>query len=325
MAVARAGRRLLVLLATLLVASMLVFGLLNLLPGDAAGAIAGTNATPDQLAQIRHALGLDRPLPLRYLSWLGNLLRGDLGVSAVSGDPVTALIAPRLGVTLSLVALGMALAVLLALPLGMYAAVHRRRVRGLVVSTLTQLGMAVPAFLAGIVLTLVFAVRLHWLPSSGYTDIQVNPAQWLRHLVLPALSLALVNGALFARYVRAAFVDVLHDDWFRTARSVGWRLWPALLRHGLRNAALSLVTVFGLQLATVFVGAVVVEQVFALPGLGSLLLDEVTRRDLVVVQAIVMLLVGIVLVVNALVDLAYLWLDPRLRTGSGASVRGDRA
>lgn len=313
----RVARRLLVLLATLLVASILVFVLLNLLPGDAAGAIAGTSATPDQVAQVRASLGLDRPLPMRYLTWLTHALRGDLGVSAVSGDPVVSLITPRLGVTLSLVALGMSLAVLLSLPLGMYAAVQRRHLRGSLVSTLTQVGMAVPAFLAGIMLTLVFAVRLHWLPSSGYTDIQADPLDWLRHLVLPACSLALVNGALFARYVRAAFIDVLHDDWFRTARSVGWRMWPALLRHGLRNAAPSLVTVFGLQLATVFVGAVVIEQVFALPGLGSLLLDEVTRRDLVVVQAIVMLLVGIVLVVNTLVDLAGPWLDPRLRTGRG--------
>lgn len=307
------GVRLLVLVATLLAASAVIFGALNLLPGDAAGAIAGINASPADLERVRHSLGLDQPVPERYLRWLGALLTGHLGTSAVSGDPVASLIAPRLGVTLSLVIVGMLLSVLIALPLGMYAAVNRRRARGFVVSTLTQLGMAVPAFLAGIVLVLVFAVKLGWLPSSGYTDIQKNPADWARHLVLPAVSLALVNGALMARYVRSAFVEVLHEDWFRTSRAVGWTLWRALFRHGLRNAALSLVTVFGLQLATVFVGAVVIEQVFALPGLGTLLLDQVGKRDIVVVQAIVMLLVAIVLVVNALVDLAYLALDPRLR------------
>ena len=305
--------RLATLVLSLLVASLAIFVALNALPGDATSAILGTNADPGSVAQLRSRLGLDRPLGQRYLSWLGGLLRGDFGRSLVSGDSVSSLILARLGVTASLVALGTLLSVAIALPLGMYAAVHRRRGRGFVASTLSQLGMAVPAFVAGIVLVLVFAVRLRWLPAGGYVGIQDDAAGWLRHLVLPSLSLALVNGSLLARYVRSAFVEVLAEDWFRTARSVGWRLWPALWRHGIRNAATSLVTVVGLQLATVFVGAVVIEQVFAMPGLGTLLLDQVTKRDLVVVQAIVMLLVAVVLVVNALVDLAHLALDPRLR------------
>ena len=305
--------RLSALVLSLLVASLLIFVALNALPGDATSAILGTNADPVAVAQLRARLGLDRPLLVRYVSWLAGLLRGDLGTSLVSGDAVSSLILPRLGVTVSLVAIATVLSVAIALPLGMYAAVHRRRARGFVAATVSQLGMAVPAFVAGIVLVLVFAVRLQWLPAGGYVDIQRDPAEWLRHLVLPSLSLALVNGSLLARYVRSAFVEVLAEDWFRTARSVGWRLWPALWRHGVRNAATSLVTVVGLQLATVFVGAVVVEQVFAIPGLGTLLLDQVTKRDLVVVQAIVMLLVGVVLVIEALVELAYLALDPRVR------------
>ena len=305
--------RLSALVLSLLVASLLIFVALNALPGDATSAILGTNADPVAVAQLRARLGLDRPLLVRYVSWLAGLLRGDLGTSLVSGDAVSSLILPRLGVTVSLVAIATVLSVAIALPLGMYAAVHRRRARGFVAATVSQLGMAVPAFVAGIVLVLVFAVRLQWLPAGGYVDIQRDPLQWLRHLVLPSLSLALVNGSLLARYVRSAFVEVLAEDWFRTARSVGWRLWPALWRHGVRNAATSLVTVVGLQLATVFVGAVVVEQVFAIPGLGTLLLDQVTKRDLVVVQDIVMLLVAVVLVIEALVELAYLALDPRLR------------
>ena len=305
--------RLSTLVLSLLVASVAIFVALNALPGDATSAILGTNADPTAVAQLRAHLGLDRPLWLRYLSWLGGLLHGDLGTSLVSGDAVASLILPRLGVTVSLVTLGTILSVVVAVPLGMYAAVHRRRGRGFVAATVSQLGMAVPAFVAGIVLVLVFAVWLRWLPAGGYVDIQRDPAQWLRHLVLPSLSLALVNGSLLARYVRSAFVEVLAEDWFRTARAVGWRVWPALWRHGMRNAATPLVTVVGLQLATVFVGAVVIEQVFAIPGLGTLLLDQVTKRDLVVVQAIVMLLVTIVLVIDALVELAYLALDPRLR------------
>ncbi len=309
--------RLATLAVSLLVSSVAIFVALNALPGDATAAILGTNADPAAVAALRSHLGLDRPLGLRYLSWLRGLVTGHLGTSLVSGDPVAALIAPRLGVTVSLVVVGMALSVVVAMPLGMYAAVHRRRARGFVASTLSQLGMAVPVFVAGIVLVLVFAVWLRWLPAGGYTDIQRDPLGWLRHLVLPALSLALVNGSLMARYVRSAFVEVLAEDWFQTARAVGWRLWPALWRHGVRNAATSLVTVFGLQLATVFVGAVVIEQVFSIPGLGSLLLDEVGKRDLVVVQDIVMLLVALVLIINSLVDLAYLALDPRLRARRG--------
>lgn len=305
--------RLATLVASLLVASLVVFLLLNALPGDVSASILGTNADPAAVAELRARMGLNRPVLARYLSWLWALLHGNLGNSLLTGDSVTSLIAPRLGVTVSLVVVGMVLSVVIAVPLGIYAAVHRRHVRGLTASALSQVGMAVPAFLAGILLVLLFAVRLRWLPASGYTDIQVDPLEWARHLVLPALSLALVNGALLARYVRSAFVEVLQEDWFRTARSVGWRTWPAIWRHGLRNAATSLMTVFGLQLATVFVGAVVIEQVFALPGLGSMLLDEVSQRDLVVVQAIVMLMVGIVLAVNALVDAAALVLDPRLR------------
>lgn len=310
------------LLVSLLAASLVVFCLVNLLPGDVATTILGDQADPASIAALRRQLGLDRPVLVRYLEWLGQLLRGDLGRTAVTGEPIAALVAPRLGVTLWLVGLGMLLAVAIALPVGMVAARHRRTVVGLATSVASQVGMAVPAFLAGIALVVLFAVRLRWLPANGWTPLSADSVQWARHLVLPVVSLALVQASVLTRYVRSAFVEVLGQDWFRTARSVGWGVRGAMVRHGLRNAALSVVTVLGLQLTTLFVGAIVVEDVFALPGLGSLLLDAVHNRELVQVQAVVMLLVAMVLVVNALVDMSYALIDPRL---SGDGLAGERA
>ncbi|GAA1398090.1 ABC transporter permease [Luteococcus peritonei] len=306
--------RLTTFVVSLLVASAIIFALVNLLPGDVATAILGDQADADSLEALRGQLGLDRPVWIRYLEWLGGLLTGDLGTTAHSGRSIAELIAPRLGLTMWLVVLGMLLAMLVAFPLGMFAAVARRRWSGFVASALSQVGMAVPAFLAGIVLVVVFAVKLHWLPANGYTPLSRGVGDWARHLVLPVVSIALVQASVLSRYVRSAFIEVLEEDWFRTARSVGWTTRAAMVRHGLRNAALSVVTVLGLQLSTLFVGAIVVESVFALPGLGRQLLEAVEQRELVLVQYIVMILVALVLVINALVDLAYLLIDPRLRS-----------
>lgn len=295
------------------VASMVVFALLNLLPGDLAGVILGPNATPEAIEAMRAQLGLDRPIALRYLDWLTGLLTGDLGTSALSGRPIGPLLATKFGVTFWLVIFGMALALVLALPLGIYAALFRHRPDGVLVSGLSQFGMAVPVFMVGIALSLLVGVRLRWLPANGYVAPSVSVSQWLAHLVLPAATLGMVQAAVLVRYVRSAFIEVLQTDYYRTARSIGWRRWPALLRHGIRNAALQIVTVLGLQLATLFVGAIVVETVFVLPGLGQYLLQMVATRDLPVVQTIVMILVGLVLVINLLVDLSYALIDPRLR------------
>lgn len=300
---------------SLLVASVLVFGALNLLPGDVAQTVLGANATPEAVAQLRAQLGLDRPAALRYLDWLGGMLTGELGTSALTGQGVGSLIAPKLAVTTWLVVLAMTLAGAIALPVGMFSALNRRRWSGFAASAISQIGMAVPAFLAGILLVWLFAVRLRWLPANGYASIG-TPQQWIAHLVLPVISLALVQGAVLTRYVRSGFIEVLGEDYYRTARAIGWRKVAGLWRHGVRNASLSVVTVLGLQLATLFVGAIVVEQVFVLPGLGAELLNRVQQRDLPVVQGIVMVLVALVLLINALVDLAYLLLDPRLRSGS---------
>jgi len=317
------GRRLLSFAVSLLCASAVVFGLLNLLPGDVAGVILGPNATPESIEAMRTRLGLDRPVWLRYLDWLGGLLTGDFGTSALSGDPVAGVIGSRLAVTTWLVVLGMFLALLIALPVGMFAAMRRQRVDGLAASGLSQLGMAVPVFVVGLALSLIVGVKLRWLPANGYVPLTDSPGQWLAHLVLPCLTLGLVQGAVLVRYVRSAFIEVLQTEYFRTARAIGWRRWPAMLRHGLRNASLQIVTVLGLQMATLFVGAIVVESVFALPGLGLYLLQVVANRDLPVVQSIVMVLVALVLVINLLVDLAYTFIDPRLRGDATAASEAD--
>ena len=307
-------RRLAVFLASLLVASIVVFTLINLLPGDVVGVILGSSAKPGDIADLRAVMGLDMPLPIRYLHWMVGLLHGDFGRSAIGGWPIGPQVASTLGVTFSLVLLAMVVAVALALPLGAFAAMRRRRVSGAVVSALSQLGMSVPAFLVGWALVMLFAVKLHWLPANHYTPLTQDPLDWLRRLVLPVLALGLIQAAVLFRYVRGAFVDVLSQDYFRTARAVGWTNRRALMRHGVRNAGLQIVTVIGLQLATLLVGAVVIESVFVLPGMGKLLLDSVATHDLPVVEAIVMVLVALILAISAVVDMAYAAIDPRLRS-----------
>ncbi|MFT3877901.1 MAG: ABC transporter permease [Propioniciclava sp.] len=307
--------RLGVFAASLIAASFVIFVITQALPGDVAASILGFGATPEQLAAKRAELGTDRPFLVQYADWAGGVLRGDFGRSWFSGTPVAAMIGPRLEVTASLVTGGLGLALLIALPLGAVAALKRRQWQGVVTSAAAQVGMAIPAFWAGILLVYVFAVTLRWFPANGYAPLRDGGGAWASHLVLPVIALGAVQGAVLTRYVRSAFVEVLGEDYYRTARSIGWTRWRALARHGVRNAALSLVTVLGLQLATVIVGAIVVERVFQLPGLGSLLLDVVTRHDLVAVRGVVLLLVFVVLVINALVDISYALIDPRLRTG----------
>lgn len=309
-------RRLGIFAVTLLGASILIFAVTAALPGDIAQVLLGTDATPERVAALRSEFGLDRPLPVRYLEWLGGVLTGNFGVSHLSRQPVLALIAPSLAVTAWLVGLGILGALLIALPAGMVAALKRRHWQGFTVNALAQLGMAIPVFFGGILIVLVFSGWLGWLPPNGYVPLRTNPVEWLRHLILPVATLSLVQGAVLVRYVRSAFVEVLTEDYYRTARAIGWTPAAALLRHGLRNAAVSLVTIIGLQLSAVLVGAIVIEQVFLLPGLGRLLLTAVAGRDLFVIQGTVMFLVLAVLVINAIVDVAYLLIDPRQRARS---------
>ena len=305
--------RLSVLVASLAAASLVIFWITQALPGDVARVMLGDGASPEQLAAKRAELGTDRPFLVQYGAWAGGLLHGDFGASWYSTLPVAALIGPRAAVTGWLITGGLLVAIAVALPLGALAALHRRRIAGFAVSASAQVGMAIPAFWAGILLSMLFAVQLRWLPANGYVPLTRDPAAWAEHLILPILALGLVQAAVLIRYVRSSFLDVLGEDYYRTARSIGWTRGAALWRHGIRNAALSLVTVIGLQLSALIVGAIVIERVFVLPGLGSLLLDSVSQFDLAIVRGIVMILVAVVLVVNGLIDMAYVIIDPRLR------------
>lgn len=298
---------------SLLLSSLLIFAATNLLPGDIANVLLGTSASPESVAALREELGLHRPFFVRYFEWLGGVLVGDFGTSMISGRSVTATVAPALGVSGWLVGLASVGSLVIALPVGAFAAVRRRHADGVVVSAVSQIGLAVPAFWAGIWLVVLFAVHLRWFPAGGYVPITQSIGQWASHLVLPVAALSLVQASVMSRYVRSAVIDVLHTDYFRTARAVGWGKMGALWRHGVRNISISLLTVIGLQIATLLVGAIIIEQVFALPGLGSKLLYAVTQRDLVVVQGIVLLLCWSVLLINFIVDTTYQAIDPRLK------------
>jgi peptide/nickel transport system permease protein len=313
--VARLMRRSAIFVLSLVISSMIVFVFMAVLPGDPARVALGVDASEESVQALRVQFGLDQPLVVQYLDWVRGLVTFEPGVSYISRVAIGPQVADRLLVTSWLVAAAMAVAVVLALPLGTLMAVRHRRLSGLVLSGLSQLGVAVPAFLAGILLITVFAVRLKWLPPGGWTPPAEDPLEFLKRLALPALALGLVQGAVLARYVRSAVLDVLREDYIRTARSKGLRPGQALVRHGLRNAAVPVVTVLALQLATLLIGTVVIERVFVVPGLGSLLLDSVSNRDLVLVQTVVMILVVAVLFVNFVVDMTYLVIDPRLRGG----------
>ncbi|MGN9842056.1 ABC transporter permease [Nonomuraea sp. H19] len=306
-------KRLAVLLASTAVAGVVVFAFMALLPGDPAEIALGVNATPEAVAALREQFGTDRAPAAQFLDWFGGLVQGDFGTSYVTSSPIGPQISDRLGVTAVLVLGGMVLALVIAVPLGTFAAVHHRNPLGAVISAISQVGIAIPAFLAGILLVFVFAVQAQALPSGGYVPIAEDPAEWLRSLLLPWLSLGLVQGAVLTRYVRSAVLDVMREDYLRTARAKGRGSTGALWRHGLRNASIPVVTVLGLQLATLLIGAVVVERVFVIPGLGDLLLNGVAGRDLLLVQGVVMVLVGAVLLINFVVDVTYHLLDPRLR------------
>lgn len=289
------------LLALLAAASVVIFLLLRAIPGDPARIALGLNASDEAVAELSHTLGTDRPLVAQYVSWIIAMLRGDFGVSLASGADLGPVIWQRAGVSLVLAVAAMALSLALALPAGIWLA----RRNSTVLSGLTQLGIAVPSFVVGIVAVAVFSVHLGWLPANGWGTVA--------HAVLPVLSLTAVQTAILARYIRTAVSEELGRDYVRTARATGASMPQVVREHVLRNAALPVLTVVGIQLSALVVSAVVVEQVFAIPGLGSFLLDSVRNRDITAVQSTMMLLVAFTLLVNALVDIAYGVVDPRVR------------
>ncbi|NDV87099.1 ABC transporter permease subunit [Aurantimonas aggregata] len=304
------------LVVTLLAVSVVIFLVMDVLPGDPAAIMLGTSARPDTLAALRLELGLDQPLPLRFAAWIGGVLTGDLGTSTTYGGPVAGLILDRLGVTLPLALMAIVLSVALALPLGILAASRRGSAWDLLATGVAQIGVAMPNFWVGILLILVFASTLGIMPSGGFPgwDAGIPPA--LAALALPAIALALPQAGVLTRVTRSAVLDVLHEDFVRTARAKGLTKRAALWRHAVPNALLPVVTVVGLQFTFLIAGAVLVENVFGLPGLGRLALQALQQRDLVVMQDVVLLLAALVIVVNFLVDLSYLVLDPRLRASA---------
>ncbi len=305
-------RRLGVVLSSLVAASMLVFVFLNVLPGSPAEVILGTQSTPASVAALTIQLGLNKPIWRQYLDWMGGLVNGNFGVSYISGQSIGHEIHQALLVTGPLVLLAMLIGLVIGVPLGLTGALYKGRWLGSVVGGLSQIGIAIPSVVAGILLTVGLSIKLHLFPSSGFPGWQ-DPWGSLRALVLPAFALGVVEGAILARYIRAAVMEQLRSDYLRTARSKGLRRSQALRRHGLRVAAIPVVTVLGLEIASLIVGAIVVENIFALPGVGMMLLNAVNNRDLIVVQDIAMVVVTAVLLINTLVDLSYQWLDPRLR------------
>jgi peptide/nickel transport system permease protein len=301
------------LLLSLWLASVLVFAVVNILPGDVAAVILGTSATPQALETLRHQLGLDQPGYVRYVQWIGGMLHGDFGTSVLSHAEVGPLIVQKLSVSAPLALASAAISILVAIPLGVLAGTRYRSITGALISAVSLLGIAVPAFWAGLLLATVFAIQLRVLPAGGFTDWSSDPLAAARSLILPALALGLVQAAVLTRYIRSAIIDVQREDFIRTARAKGLTRWQALRRHGFRYAAIPVVTVLGIQLTGLLVGAIVIENVFVLPGLGRLLFQSVGNRDLLVVQDVVMLLTTIVLLVNFAVDLTYRLLDPRIR------------
>lgn len=297
----------------LFLASVIIFVLLRAIPGDPARIALGVTATDESVAELSRRLGTDRPLVTQYAEWIGGLLTGNFGISLTSQQDITTLVLDRAAVSLILCGAAMAVSLLVAVPLGIFLARRAGSPAAAAVSAGTQLGIAVPSFVAGILLVAVFSVGLGWFPAGGWVPPNEDFGGFLSRLVLPVIALSLVQAAILTRYVRGAVLEELHKDYVRTARASGASQSEVLYTHALRNAALPVLTVTGLQLTSLIVGAVVIEQVFVLPGLGSMLLDAVANRDLTTVQTVMMLLVVFTLVVNFLVDLTYRVVDPRVR------------
>jgi len=306
-------RRLAVLLATLVVASLVIFATIEIVPGDPASFMLGLNAEPATVAALRQELGLERSGLARYFDWVGGMVRGDFGISYTYRTPINTMVAERIMVSLPLALYALLLAVLIAFPAGLIAASRRGGVADASVMGFTQIGVAVPNFWFAMLLVLLFAIKLRWMPSGGFAGWDTGPWPAIKSLTLPAIALALPQAAILARVLRSSLLDVLGEDYIRTARAKGLSPRQTLWRHALRNAMIPVLTIIGLQFSFLLAGAIIIENVFYLPGLGRLVFQSIASRDLVVVESVIMLLVCSVVTVTFLVDLAYAWFDPRLR------------
>jgi peptide/nickel transport system permease protein len=306
-------RRILATIPVMAVVALFVFSLLYIAPGDPAAVIAGDQATPADVERIRQSLGLDRPFLVQFWDWLGRLSRADLGRSIFTNLPVTTMIAQRIEPTLSLTVVTLLLAVTIAVPIGVLAAWKAGTAIDRAVMTFAVFGFSVPVFVVGYLLAYFFALQLEWLPVQGYTPIARGLWPWLENLILPAIALSCAFMALIARITRASMLEVLQQDYIRTARSKGLGQRPILFVHALKNAAVPIVTVIGIGIAILIGGVVVTESVFAIPGLGRLTVDAILRRDYPVIQGVVLLFSFVYVLVNLAIDLVYTLLDPRIR------------
>jgi peptide/nickel transport system permease protein len=301
------------LIASLVVASLVIFFILEVLPGDPAQFILGMNAQPDTLAALRTQLGLDEPPLIRYVNWVLGMLQGDFGTSYTYRVPVTELIVERIGVSLPLAIYALTLTIIIAFPAGIIAAAKRGSTTDTAIMGVTQLGVAIPNFWFAMLLVLAFAVTLRWFSAGGFAGWDEGFFAAMRSLTLPAVALALPQASILARVMRSSLLDTLGEDYIRSARAKGLTEGQAMWRHALRNALIPVLTIVGLQFAFLLAGAIIIENVFFLPGLGRLIFQGITQRDLIVVKSVVMLLVFAVILVNFLVDLSYVVIDPRLR------------
>jgi len=305
--------RLLSLLISLIVASAVIFALIEIIPGDPAAFMLGINAQDDTIAALRAELGLDTSPLERYFGWVSGMVTGDFGTSYTYRTPISEMIAERLWISLPLALIALALSTLIAFPVGILAASKRGSLTDTIVMGFTQLGVAIPNFWFAMLMVLVFAINLRWFSAGGFPGWDEGLFTGLKALTLPAISLALPQASILARVMRSALIDTLDEDFMRTARAKGLNRRQAIQRHALRNAMIPVLTIIGLQFSFLLAGAIIIENVFFLPGLGRLIFQAISQRDLIVVESVVMLLVFAVIVVNFAVDIAYVLVDPRLR------------
>jgi peptide/nickel transport system permease protein len=301
---------------SLIVASLVIFACIEIVPGDSASFMLGINAQPDTIQALRVELGLDQSLVQRYLGWVGGLLGGEMGTSYTYRTPVSDIVKDRLQVSLPLALYALTLTVVVAFPVGILAAARRGSVTDITVMGATQLGVSIPNFWFAILMVILFAINLRWFSAGGFPgwDAGIFPA--MKALTLPAIALALPQASILARVMRSSLLDTLSEDYMRTARAKGLTRRQVLWRHALRNAMIPVLTIIGLQFSFLLAGAIIIENVFFLPGLGRLVFQAITQRDLIVVESVVMLLVFAVILLNFFVDIAYAWVDPRLRVRS---------
>ena len=306
-------RRFLTALLSIFLAAVLVFSAMLAIPGDPAEIILGINASPQSLAALREKLGLNVPPLERFGSWIGGIVRGDFGNSLNYRKPVWGLIADRLKVSIPLALAGALLACLIALPLGIFAALRHRTIFDPLIVVASQLGAAIPSFWLGLMLILLFSVELGWLPAAGFTPWERSPIGFLRSLILPVLALGLGQAAVMTRMTRSAMLEVLTQDYIRTAKAKGLRQFVVINKHALRNALVTLITILGLSLSNILIGSIVIERVFSIPGLGQLALKAIKDRDYPLLQGEVLIYASLIVLINFLVDISYSFLDPRIR------------